>query len=110
MTTNNPDGKSVLAIATFAAFATLGTALYMQQNKMKKKDEEANAALRREKRKYKARLSQTAEFQQRKQAYLERKKKEEARLRTVAVFNDDDEMVLKKIDVTKYDGSLPKGY
>ena len=36
-------------------------------------------------------------------------KKREARLRQVALFDDNDEMVMTKIDVTRHE-TLPEGY
>ena len=65
--------------------------------------------MRNEKKKNRLRYKQTAEYQRRKQAYEEKKQQIESRLRTVACFDDNDEMILKQIDVTQHD-QLPEGY
>ena len=64
---------------------------------------------RQERRKYRERYRQTAEYQRRKQLHEEKKREREARLQEVAHFNENDEMVLTKIDVSQT-ADLPAGY
>ena len=66
--------------------------------------------MREERRKYRDRYRKTAEYQRRKELYLERKRQREANMQEVAYFNEDDEMVLTKIDTQNNGGELPKGY
>ena len=61
---------------------------------MLKQGEEAKQALRNEKKKNRLRLQKTAEYQKRKQEYETNKKILESKLRKVARFDENDEMVL----------------
>ena len=64
--------------------------------------------MRQERRKYRDRFRQTAEYQRKKQILDEKKALREARMQEVAYFNDNDEMILTKIDPTE-DADLPAG-
>lgn len=53
--------------------------------------------MRQERRKYRDRYRQTAEYQRRIQLHEERTKQREAQLQEVAYFNENDEMVITKV-------------
>ena len=65
--------------------------------------------MRQERRKYRERYRQTAEYQRRKQLHEEKRREREARMQEVAFFNENDEMVLTRIDVSQ-GADLPAGY
>ena len=110
MASKASEGSGLLALATFATISLgLGTALFYQHSQMTKKEQEAKQALKNEKKKHHLRMKKTAEYQRRKKAYEEKKAQLESRLRTVACFDENDEMVLKKIDVTQHE-TLPDGF
>ena len=56
------------------------------------------------------RYRQTAEYQRKKQLKDEWKRQREENLQEVAYFNENDEMVITKVDLRKTDGATPAGF
>ena len=82
-----------------ASVVGMGSALLYSRAKVATAEEEGKRKLREERRRYRDRYRKTAEYQRRKELYLEKKRQREAHLQEVAYFNENDEMVLTKIDL-----------
>ena len=63
-----------------------------------------------ERRKSRAKYRQTVEYQRKKQKWAEMKREQEANLQEMAYFNENDEMVITKVDMRKTKGSVPDGF
>ena len=63
-----------------------------------------------ERRKQRAKYRQTVEYQRERQKWEELKKEQEANLKEMAYFNENDEMVITKVDMRKTNGDVPDGF
>ena len=106
----DPRGTMVaMAGLAVASMVTMGTAMFYTQRQIEAAGQQSEQQMRQERRKYRDRYRKTAEFQRRKQIYEERKRHKEAQMQEVAYFNENDEMVLTKIEGSKMD-ELPAGF
>ena len=104
---------SKIALVTVAAVSiavTMGTALMYQHRAMQTMEAETQDAVRKERRRLRNKYRQTAEYQRKKQIHEERKRAREANLQEMAYFNENDEMVITKVDVRKTNGATPDGF
>ena len=103
--------NTIMAIAavTMASVVGMGTALIYSNKRIQAQEEAEKQKIRAERRKYRDRYRQTAEYRRRKEMIKEKRKQRDAQMQEVAYFNENDEMVLTKV---KNDAAedLPAGY
>ena len=98
-----------MAAVAVASVVGMGTALLYSKSREQAAIEASQKQIRQERRKYRERYRQTAEYQRRKQLHEERKRQREATMQEVAFFNENDEMVITKVDAGQTE-ELPAGY
>ena len=110
--------STIIVVSALAATSVLGMGsayLYFQsqvkatQRALELKEEEHKAELRRQRRKAREQYRNTIEYQRKKQLKEEQQQAREAEMQEVAYFNENDEMVMTKIDNNQAD-NLPAGY
>ena len=106
MTTNETTSMTLIAAA---ATSIVGIAAYFRQSQQMKQQQKDYERFRKEDR-AQARhlLHNTQEYKRRKAAFLKRKQEFESSLTEVVTFNDNDEMVVKRIQINEGQ-ALPKG-
>ena len=91
-----------------ASLIGMGYAYLTQNQRLKEVKREADLKIKEERRRSRKLLRNTAEYKVRLERYLSRKREYEQGLTTVAYFDDNDEMIVKKVNLG--DGAtLPKG-
>ena len=103
--------KALAGVASFALVSVIGLGtIYVAQNKEASKVEaKAKEELRRQRIKYRQQYRRTSEYQRKKQIYEEKKRQYEESLQEYAYFDENDEMVIKKVTEAQQE-NLPQGY
>ena len=111
MATNSSESLIMNAVQLSAIAAAsllgMGCAYLAQNQRLQDVQRESELRIKEEKRRSRKMLRNTAEYKARMERFLIRKREYEQGLTSVAYFDENDEMIVKKINIGE--GALPKG-
>ena len=111
MTTEIGNRELIAAVGAMAAASLIGmgTAIYYVRGRVAAAEEQEKQRARIERRKYRQKYLATAEGQRRQQMLEDKRREKEAGLQEVAYFNENDEMVITKVEKNENPKTLPAG-